>query len=420
MESIRSSFVLWSQSIDEGVLIAVSAFLVVALLLVVVMRLRTGPRGAPSVSGKDEAPQAAYPAGPTDSRIGTAEEGGEGIPVAATNEVSVVSPVKQEAPAPSSIASGMSQTRSSFLGRLKSFFSLRPRIDTSCLDDLEELLIASDVGPRCASDLVEAVRAAVKSEVEVTEAVLTDLLKRGVRAHLVDAPATHRLYSGVGAPLVVLVVGVNGVGKTTTVAKLAARYTQSGKKVLVVAADTFRAAAVQQLEEWSRRVGFELVKGAENAKPAAVVFDGMVAAKSGTYDVVLIDTAGRLHTKANLMQELEGVRNSITRHIPDAPHETILVVDGVSGQNALMQARQFHEAVSLTGVVVTKLDGTPKGGVIVPISQELKVPVVYVGVGEKAADLVRFSSEEFIASMFDHSTDATLVSSASAAGGMRQ
>lgn len=211
------------------------------------------------------------------------------------------------------------------------------------------------------------------------------------------------MYSPTGSPMVVLVVGVNGVGKTTTVAKLAAQYMEQGKRVMVIAADTFRAAAVQQLEEWAKRVNFTLVKGPEGAKPGAVVYDGMAAAKDGSFDVVLIDTAGRLHTKSNLMQELEGVRNSIRKHIPDAPHETVLVVDGVSGQNALAQAREFNSAVKLTGVLVTKLDGTPKGGIIVAISQELNVPVLFVGVGEKVGDLVRFDSQEFVTALIEES-----------------
>jgi fused signal recognition particle receptor len=261
-------------------------------------------------------------------------------------------------------------------------------------------LILSDVGARVSGALVEKVRGAARELHEVDEAKLRELLKSGVKEELVEVPGDHRMYQPTGSPLVVLVVGVNGVGKTTTVAKLASRYTKEGKKVMVIAADTFRAAAVQQLEEWSSRVGFRLVKGADNAKPGAVVFDGMAAAKDGSVDVVLIDTAGRLHTKSNLMQELEGVRNSIRRHVPDAPHETIIVLDGVSGQNALQQAREFNAAVPLSGVVVTKLDGTPKGGIVVAISQELKVPVFYIGVGEKAEDLVPFDRAQFVDGLF--------------------
>ncbi len=307
----------------------------------------------------------------------------------------------QPARASSSIVRGMEKSRTSLLGRLKSLFSGRKSVAVSALEDLEEVLVLSDVGARVAGSLVEKAKAsAAELSGEIDEAQLREILKSGVREELIEVPESHRMYQPVGAPLVVLVVGVNGVGKTTTVAKLAARYMKAGKRVMVIAADTFRAAAVQQLEEWSGRVGFRLVKGAENAKPGAVVFDGMAAAKDGSVDVVLIDTAGRLHTKSNLMQELEGVRNSIRKHIPDAPHETVIVLDGVSGQNALQQAREFNAAVPLTGVVVTKLDGTPKGGIIVAISQELRVPVLYVGVGEKAEDLVPFDAEQFVEGLF--------------------
>jgi fused signal recognition particle receptor len=314
--------------------------------------------------------------------------------------VEVVSPAVKAEPS-ASISAGMAKTRTTFLGRLKSFFTSRASIDQTSLDELEEMLILSDVGSRCASDLVEKVKAEIQAQRHVNQDALQELLKEGIRSQLVRVDSQHPLYQPQDGTKVFLIVGVNGVGKTTTVAKLAARYREQGKSVLVVAADTFRAAAVQQLEEWAGRIGFELVKGPDGAKPASVVFDGMVKAKEGTYDVVLIDTAGRLHTKANLMQELEGIRNSIKRHIPDGPHETVLVVDGVSGQNALAQARQFNEAVALSGVVVTKLDGTPKGGIMIPISQELKIPVLYVGVGEKAKDLLPFSVNEFVDSLFE-------------------
>jgi fused signal recognition particle receptor len=323
---------------------------------------------------------------------------------AAVSAASVVTPepasVVEAVPAPkaevSTIAKGMAKSRTSLLGKLKNLFTGRKSVDVSSLDDLEEMLITSDVGARVADSLVSTVRERATQDKEVTETALRELLKDGIRKELMPVATDHRMYQPVGNPLVVLVVGVNGVGKTTTVAKLATRYQEQGKKVVAVAADTFRAAAVQQLKEWGNRTGFSVYSGAENAKPAAVVFDGMVAAKEQGADVVLIDTAGRLHTKSNLMQELEGVRNSIRRHVPDAPHETILVVDGVSGQNALSQAREFNSSTPLTGLVVTKLDGTPKGGIIVAISQELKIPVFYVGVGEKAHDLLPFSVDEFV------------------------
>jgi fused signal recognition particle receptor len=311
-----------------------------------------------------------------------------------------VPPVVEVSPPPapevSPMARGMAKSRTSLLGKLKGLFTGKKGVDLASLDDLEEMLITSDVGARVADSLVTSVRERASGDREISESELKDLLKDGIRKELIALPNEHRLYHPVGTPLVILVVGVNGVGKTTTVAKLATRYKEQGKKVLAIAADTFRAAAVQQLNEWGNRSGFTVFSGAENAKPAAVVFDGMVAAKDQGVDVVLIDTAGRLHTKSNLMQELEGVRNSIRRHVPDAPHETVLVVDGVSGQNALSQAREFNASTPLTGLVVTKLDGTPKGGIIVAISQELKIPVFYVGVGEKAKDLIQFSVEEFV------------------------
>jgi fused signal recognition particle receptor len=301
----------------------------------------------------------------------------------------------------SAIVRGLRKSRTGLLGRLTNFFSGKNSLDTSMLDDLEEVLILSDVGARCAAELVESVRKVAEAESGVSPTRLREMIKEGIRGRLVSVSADHRMYHPTGTPMVVLVVGVNGVGKTTTVAKLAAQYADQGKRVMVIAADTFRAAAVQQLEEWSRRVNFTLIKGPEGAKPGAVVFDGMASANDGGFDVVLIDTAGRLHTKSNLMQELEGVRNSIKKHIPDAPHETVLVVDGVSGQNALAQAREFNAAVQLSGIVVTKLDGTPKGGIIVAISQELKVPVLFIGVGEKKEDLLRFEPTEFVHALLD-------------------
>lgn len=301
---------------------------------------------------------------------------------------------------------GLNKSRTGFLARLAGFFSGRTAVDTSTLEELEELLILSDVGARCASDLVAEVRrVAEESPQGLAQRELTELLKSGIRKRLIVTPERHEIYHPVRTPLIVLVVGVNGVGKTTTVAKLATKYMSQGKKVLAIAADTFRAAAVEQLAEWSTRVGFTLVSGSEGAKPSAVVFDGMKAAKEGSFDVVLIDTAGRLHTKSNLMQELEGVRNSIRKHVSDGPHETVLVLDGVSGQNALSQAREFNQAVALTGIVVTKLDGTPKGGIIVAISQELELPVFYIGVGERVDDLLPFSPTGFVDALFEEDSN---------------
>ncbi len=303
----------------------------------------------------------------------------------------------------SSIATGLTKTRRSFLGKLKAIFTGAPTIDTATLDELEETLITADVGVQCTTAILEKVRAASQESKTLGEGELQRLVKDEISRSLLQLPSDHKLYAPVGAPMIVLVVGVNGVGKTTTTAKLAARWKNEGKKVLLVAADTFRAAAVQQLQEWGRRLDVTVISGAENAKPSTVVFDGMAAAKSSGADVVVIDTAGRLHTKSNLMQELEGVRNAILKHFPQGPDETLLVLDGVSGQNALHQAREFNAAVALSGVVVTKLDGTPKGGIVVAIARELKLPVAYVGVGEKAEDLLPFSVEEFVEGLFDES-----------------
>ena len=214
------------------------------------------------------------------------------------------------------------------------------------------------------------------------------------------------------SPQIVMIVGVNGVGKTTTVAKLAHRLKEAGASVVIAAADTFRAAAVEQLCAWADRVGVPVITGATDAKPATVVFDAAKKAVELGADVLLIDTAGRLHTKTNLMQELEGVRNAVQRHIPDGPHETLLVVDGSTGQNAISQAREFNQAVPLSGLIVTKLDGTPKGGVVVAIKSELGIPVRYIGVGEAEEDLRPFSAVEFVEALFDVSSETSALPSA--------
>jgi fused signal recognition particle receptor len=306
---------------------------------------------------------------------------------------------------------GMQKTRTTLLSRFKALFSSKASIKLEALGDLEELLISSDVGVRCATAIVEQVRAIAQTSEGVGENRLQELVREEVRRSLVSVPTDHPIYSAAGSPLIVLVVGVNGVGKTTTTAKLAARWKNAGKRVVLVAADTFRAAAVQQLLEWGKRLDVLVVSGAEGAKPSTVVFDGMVAAKEKGADVIVIDTAGRLHTKSNLMQELEGIRNAIGKHYPKGPDQTILVLDGVSGQNALAQAREFNSAVALTGVVVTKLDGTPKGGIVVAISRELNLPVLYVGVGERAEDLLPFSVDHFVESLFSDSGSSAGVSS---------
>ncbi|MCB0352118.1 MAG: signal recognition particle-docking protein FtsY [Bdellovibrionales bacterium] len=301
---------------------------------------------------------------------------------------------------------GLKKTRIGLFEKLRGVFSSKSRLDEETLEELEALLISADLGVQLVTDLMEELRREVSSGSDISEEKLTSLLKGKILSRLDDDSSAQTAISPKqveGAPLVVMMVGVNGVGKTTTTAKLAERWKTENAKVLMVAADTFRAAAVKQLQEWGERIGVDVAAGEENAKPSSVVFDAMEQAVEGDFDVVLIDTAGRLHTRTNLMQELQGVRNVIEKHIPGAPHETLLVVDGSTGQNALSQAKEFHSATPLTGLVVTKLDGTPKGGIVVAIKSEVGTPVRYIGVGESAADLREFDANEFVEALFDSS-----------------
>lgn len=313
-------------------------------------------------------------------------------------------PLAEVTAAPESLSKRLTKTRLGLFERIKNVFAGKPKLDESMLEELEALLVGSDLGVGTVRGLLEELRAEISRGDEVSEGSLTAALKLKL-LHLLEKgtplnPAIRPLKRG-GDPLVVMMVGVNGVGKTTTTAKLAAQWHAEGAKVLMVAADTFRAAAVDQLVTWGARIGVPVVTGAPEAKPGTVVFDALARAKAEGVDVVVIDTAGRLHTKANLMQELEGVKNIAARQVPEAPHETVLVVDGTTGQNAIAQAREFHAAVPLTGLVVTKLDGTPKGGVVVAIKSELGVPVRYIGVGESPEDLRPFIPRDFVEALFD-------------------
>ncbi len=298
----------------------------------------------------------------------------------------------------------LSRTRGGIFQKLKGLFSGKPKLEPEMLEDLEAQLVSSDLGIRTTTSLLDELRRDVASGVQIGEGALAEALKRKVLNVLeADAPldAHIRPERRSDGPTVVLVVGVNGAGKTTTVAKLATKWKDAGARVLMVAADTFRAAAVDQLVEWGQRIGVPVVSGAHEAKPATVVFDAMKRAQSEEFDVIIIDTAGRLHTKTSLMQELEGIKNTVQRHQASAPHETLLVIDGSTGGNALSQAKVFHEATPLSGLVVTKLDGTPKGGIVVAIKSELGVPVRYIGVGESSEDLRIFSAREFVEALFD-------------------
>jgi fused signal recognition particle receptor len=270
-----------------------------------------------------------------------------------------------------------------------------PRLLDAVLAELEEALIAGDVGVRTAGLLTERVRAAVPAAADGT--AIRDALRAELRTLLSAAEPPEQS----GRPRVILVTGVNGVGKTTTIGKLAARYVGEGRRVLLVAADTFRAAAIEQLGVWAERSGADLVRHAAGASPAAVVFDGMKAALARGIDVVIVDTAGRLHTHENLMDELAKIRRVVTREVPGAPQEVLLVLDATTGQNGVSQARTFGQAVGVTGVAVTKLDGTARGGVVVAVRHELGLPIRYIGVGEGIGDLRPFDPDEFVAGLLD-------------------
>ena len=295
------------------------------------------------------------------------------------------------------LRTGLSKTRQNFLARTVQLFQSR-KLDDSLIEDLEESLLLADIGPRAASMITNSIRAKLKNDNKGTDLKLSDLLKEELRTLLKDEDGNFEKFTE--KPFVILVVGVNGVGKTTTIGKLARHYSDRGLKVMLAAGDTFRAAAIEQLEIWAERSSSQLVKHKAGSDPAAVVFDTMAAAKSRNADVVIIDTAGRLHTKTNLMEELKKIRRVIAREIPGAPHEVLLIVDATSGQNVLQQARIFHEAVSISGIALTKLDGTAKGGIVVAVKSELGLPVKFIGVGEGVEDLKYFNADDFVEALF--------------------
>ena len=293
----------------------------------------------------------------------------------------------------------VTRTRENLAERIEEAVSFSKEIDRNTLDDLEATLIGADLGTTTTHEVLEKLRerADRKQIKDVDE--LKRLLKDELLA-ILNASNNHPVQKVDGTPEVILVVGVNGTGKTTTIGKLAQVFRSQGKNVLLCAADTFRAAAIEQLEVWGQRTGTEVIKTKAGGDPAAVLFDALQAATARKTDYVVVDTAGRLHTKTNLMSELDKMRRTAQRIIPGAPHETLLVMDATTGQNGLQQARLFTEAAGVTGIVLSKLDGTAKGGVVVAISRELGLPVRYVGVGEKASDLLPFDPKEFVDSLF--------------------
>jgi fused signal recognition particle receptor len=293
----------------------------------------------------------------------------------------------------------VTRTRENLSQRIEEAVSFGKEIDRATLDDLEATLIGADLGNTTTREVLDKLR----EKADRKQIKNVDELKRLLKDELLtilNAANTRPVQKVDGTPEVILVVGVNGTGKTTTIGKLSQVFRSQGKTVLLCAADTFRAAAIEQLEIWGQRTGTEVIRTKPGGDPAAVLYDALQAASARHSDYVIVDTAGRLHTKTNLMAELDKMRRTAQRIIPGAPHETLLVMDATTGQNGLQQARQFTEAAGVTGIVLTKLDGTAKGGVVVAISRELGLPVRYVGVGEKAGDLLPFNSKDFVDSLF--------------------
>lgn len=287
---------------------------------------------------------------------------------------------------------GLAKTKASFTEKVNNVFKNFRKVDEELLEELEEALILSDVGFETSTKIIKQLRDKIKTNrIEDSEEVkkelcniISDILSKNDNSLKLNTK-----------PSVILVVGVNGAGKTTSIGKMAASFKEQGKKVLVAAADTFRAAAIEQLEVWTERAGVEMLKRPEGSDPASVAFDASKKAKEEGYDIVIIDTAGRLHTKKNLMDELGKINRTILKEIPDADIETLIVLDGTSGQNAVIQAKEFAEVTNITGIVLTKLDGTAKGGVVIGICSELNIPVKFIGVGEGINDLQKFDSKEF-------------------------
>ena len=295
---------------------------------------------------------------------------------------------------------GLTKSRETWVQKIGSIFQNR-EWDEQSLEEMEESLLTADVGIKSTQKLMTTLRELSPTGTEDLMQDMSSQLQQAMVTMLQDSTAAPKIQPLSVRPWIVLFLGVNGVGKTTTIGKLAAQYKTAGKKVLLVAGDTFRAAAIEQLEIWGRRAGVEMIKHRSGSDPSAVVYDGMQAAKNRGIDVLLIDTAGRLHTKVHLVEELKKIRRVIAREQPGAPHETLLVLDATTGQNGLQQAKIFKDATDIDGIVLTKLDGTAKGGVIISIQEELGVPVRYIGVGEDVDDLQPFEAERFVQALFE-------------------
>jgi len=293
---------------------------------------------------------------------------------------------------------GLTKTHANLIGRIDSLVLGKKQIDADTLEELEEILITADIGVSTAVELIRTLEQRLKRNELKDGETLKKALKEEILARL--SWQTAPLDTTSASPYVILVIGVNGVGKTTTIGKLASRFIASGRKVILAAGDTFRAAAAEQLEIWGKRAGAEVIRHKEGADPSAVVFDACKAAIARKCDILIVDTAGRLHTKVNLMEEMKKIRRILGREIPGAPHETLLILDAATGQNAISQAKLFKESADVTGIALTKLDGTAKGGIVVAISNEFKMPVRFIGVGESVDDLREFDPAQFVEALF--------------------
>jgi fused signal recognition particle receptor len=381
-----------------GLLFLSLTLLVLAVVVLLLRRTLRSQKTPEALAGKpvDQAER-------TSAEIEVVEEPArvEEVPAAAVEPepLSVVTKAPEE---PANLfqrmRQGLAKTRSSLVGRVDALLGSRASLDGDFLEELEEILITADFGMQATQELVQALTGRLKEIDPGDPAQLHRVLGEEIRTRLKTCePGWPEPASG---PLVIMLVGVNGVGKTTTIGKLAKQFADQGKKVVLGAGDTFRAAAAEQLEVWGTRSGAEVIRHAEGSDPGAVAFDAARAAVARKADVLILDTAGRLHTKINLMEELKKVRRVVDREIPGAPHETLLVLDATTGQNALIQARMFQQAVEVSGIALTKLDGTAKGGIVVAICSQLDLPVRLIGVGEGVADLRPFDADEFVAALF--------------------
>ena len=296
------------------------------------------------------------------------------------------------------LVSGLSKTRANIVSGFESIFSAFKSIDDDFYEELEEILIMGDIGVATTEKIIENLKAKVKEQKIKEPAMCKQLLMDSIKEQMNLGEAA---YDYENQTSVLLVIGVNGVGKTTSIGKLAGQFKNNGKKVVLAAADTFRAAAIEQLTEWSNRAGADIISSREGADPASVIFDAAQAAKARKADILICDTAGRLHNKKNLMEELKKINRILDKEYPEAYRENLIVLDATTGQNALVQAKQFMEAADITGIILTKMDGTAKGGIAVAIQAELGIPVKYIGVGEKIEDLQKFNSDEFVNALFD-------------------